>query len=110
MLRRGHLYFAAKSRRICAEAIADGLAKGTRMEAFVEMCGDDYVQRRPFDSYLYNQVVPDNPLYDLKLAINTVGSLVKASALQEGDGQACFLRGTGLFAHLCGSRAIHVEF
>ncbi|KAK8954413.1 hypothetical protein KSP39_PZI002213 [Platanthera zijinensis] len=48
----------------------------------MEMCGDDYVQRRPFDSYLYNQVVPDNPLYDLKLAINTVGSLVKASALK----------------------------
>ncbi|KAK8962710.1 hypothetical protein KSP40_PGU021154 [Platanthera guangdongensis] len=89
MLRRGHLYFAAKRGRMCAEAIADGLAKGTRMideadlrEAFVEMCGDDYAQRRPFDSYLYNRVVPDNPLYDLKLAINTLGSLVWASVLK----------------------------
>ncbi|KAK8955034.1 hypothetical protein KSP39_PZI002885 [Platanthera zijinensis] len=31
MLGRGHLYFAAKSRRMCAKPIADGLAKGTRM-------------------------------------------------------------------------------
>ncbi|KAK8962709.1 hypothetical protein KSP40_PGU021155 [Platanthera guangdongensis] len=72
MLRRGHLYFAAKRGRMCAEAI----------EAFVEMCGDDYAQRRPFDSYLYNRIVPDNPLYDLKLAINTLGSLVWASVLK----------------------------
>ncbi|KAK8938807.1 hypothetical protein KSP39_PZI011437 [Platanthera zijinensis] len=54
------------------------------------MCDDDYVQRRPFDSYLYNQVVPDNPLYDLKLAINTVGSLVKASALKREMAKLAF--------------------
>ncbi|KAK8947986.1 hypothetical protein KSP40_PGU016404 [Platanthera guangdongensis] len=114
------IYFAAKSGRMCAEAIVEGSAKGTRMideadlrnylkkfdktywptykvldvlqkvfyrsnsarEAFVEMCGDDYVQKMTFDSYLYKQVVPGNPLDDLKLAINTVRSLVRSSALK----------------------------
>ncbi|KAK8934752.1 hypothetical protein KSP39_PZI015120 [Platanthera zijinensis] len=114
------IYFAAKSGRMCAEAIVEGSAQGTRMideadlrnylkkfdktywptykvldvlqkvfyrsnsarEAFVEMCGDDYVQKMTFDSYLYKRVVPGNPLDDLKLAINTVGSLVRAGALK----------------------------
>ncbi|XP_020693966.1 geranylgeranyl diphosphate reductase, chloroplastic isoform X1 [Dendrobium catenatum] len=114
------IYFAAKSGRMCAEAIVEGSAKGTRMidegdlrkylekfdkaywptykvldvlqkvfyrsnsarEAFVEMCADDYVQKMTFDSYLYKRVVPGNPLDDLKLAINTIGSLVRSSALR----------------------------
>lgn len=115
------IYFAAKSGRMCAEAIVEGSANGTRMineadlrrylekwdkqywptykvldilqkvfyrsnparEAFVEMCADDYVQKMTFDSYLYKTVVPGNPLDDLKLAIKTIGSLVRASALRK---------------------------
>ncbi|KQK01949.1 geranylgeranyl diphosphate reductase, chloroplastic [Brachypodium distachyon] len=114
------IYFAAKSGRMCAEAIVAGSANGTRLveegdlrkylaefdrlywptykvldilqkvfyrsnaarEAFVEMCADDYVQRMTFDSYLYKRVVPGNPLEDIKLAVNTIGSLVRATALR----------------------------
>lgn len=113
------IYFAAKSGRMCAEAIVEGSEAGKRMvgeedlrrylkkwdstywatykvldilqkvfyrsnpakEAFVEMCADDYVQKMTFDSYLYKRVVPGNPLDDLKLAFNTIGSLVRANAL-----------------------------
>jgi geranylgeranyl reductase len=50
-------------------------------EAFVEMCADEYVQKMTFDSYLYKRVAPGNPLEDLKLAVNTIGSLVRANAL-----------------------------
>lgn len=114
------IYFAAKSGRMCAEAIVEGSENGKRMveegdlrkylekwdktywptykvldvlqkvfyrsnparEAFVEMCADEYVQKMTFDSYLYKTVVPGNPLEDLKLAINTIGSLVRANALR----------------------------
>ncbi|XP_050223329.1 geranylgeranyl diphosphate reductase, chloroplastic [Mercurialis annua] len=113
------IYFAAKSGRMCAEAIVEGSEYGKRMidesdlrkylekwdktywptykvldvlqkvfyrsdparEAFVEMCADEYVQKMTFDSYLYKRVVPGNPLDDLKLAFNTIGSLVRANAL-----------------------------
>ncbi|QHO44828.1 Geranylgeranyl diphosphate reductase [Arachis hypogaea] len=114
------IYFAAKSGRMCAEAIVEGSENGKRMvnegdlrmylekwdktywptykvldvlqkvfyrsnparEAFVEMCADEYVQKMTFDSYLYKTVVPGNPLEDLKLAINTIGSLVRANAIR----------------------------
>lgn len=114
------IYFAAKSGRMCAEAIVEGSENGKRMveegdlrkylekwdktywptykvldvlqkvfyrsnparEAFVEMCADTYVQKMTFDSYLYKRVVPGNPLDDLKLAVNTIGSLVRANALR----------------------------
>lgn len=114
------IYFAAKSGRMCAEAIVEGSENGKRMvdegdlrkylekwdktywptykvldilqkvfyrsnparEAFVEMCADEYVQKMTFDSYLYKTVVPGNPLEDLKLAVNTIGSLVRANALR----------------------------
>eukprot|EP00262_Sarcandra_glabra_P022503 TRINITY_DN9990_c1_g1_i1.p1 TRINITY_DN9990_c1_g1~~TRINITY_DN9990_c1_g1_i1.p1 ORF type:complete len:483 (+),score=6.80 TRINITY_DN9990_c1_g1_i1:254-1702(+) len=113
------IYFAAKSGRMCAEAIVKGSEKGSRMidegdlrkyleqwdktywptykvldvlqklfyrsnparEAFVEMCADEYVQKMTFDSYLYKRVVPGSPIDDLKLAVNTIGSLVRANAL-----------------------------
>ncbi|KAJ6375683.1 hypothetical protein OIU77_000621 [Salix suchowensis] len=113
------IYFAAKSGRMCAEAIVEGSGNGKRMvdesdlrrylekwdktywptykvldvlqkvfyrsnparEAFVEMCADEYVQKMTFDSYLYKRVMPGNPLEDLKLAVNTIGSLVRANAL-----------------------------
>ncbi|XP_073291465.1 geranylgeranyl diphosphate reductase, chloroplastic [Primulina huaijiensis] len=115
------IYFAAKSGRMCAEAIVEGSENGKRMidesdlrvylekwdktywptykvldvlqklfyrsnparEAFVEMCADEYVQKMTFDSYLYKKVVPGNPLDDLKLAVNTIGSLVRANALKK---------------------------
>eukprot|EP00270_Netrium_digitus_P011357 TRINITY_DN360_c0_g1_i1.p1 TRINITY_DN360_c0_g1~~TRINITY_DN360_c0_g1_i1.p1 ORF type:complete len:511 (+),score=143.24 TRINITY_DN360_c0_g1_i1:135-1667(+) len=115
------IYFAAKSGRMCAEAIVEGSGNGTRMvdeadlrmylekwdkkywatykvldilqkvfyrsnparEAFVEMCADDYVQKMTFDSYLYKRVVPGNPVDDLKLAVNTIGSLIRANALRK---------------------------
>uniref|UniRef100_A0A6M2ETD4 Geranylgeranyl reductase n=1 Tax=Populus davidiana TaxID=266767 RepID=A0A6M2ETD4_9ROSI len=51
-------------------------------EAFVEMCADEYVQKMTFDSYLYKRVAPRNPLEDLKLAVNTIGILVRANALR----------------------------
>ncbi|OIT05004.1 PREDICTED: geranylgeranyl diphosphate reductase, chloroplastic [Nicotiana attenuata] len=114
------IYFAAKSGRMCAEAIVEGSEMGKRMvdesdlrkylekwdktywptykvldilqkvfyrsnparEAFVEMCADEYVQKMTFDSYLYKKVAPGNPIEDLKLAVNTVGSLVRANALR----------------------------
>ncbi|KAE8816700.1 Geranylgeranyl diphosphate reductase, chloroplastic [Hordeum vulgare] len=119
------IYFAAKSGRMCAEAIVAGSANGTRLvdesdlrkylaefdrlywptykvldilqkvfyrsnaarEAFVEMCADDYVQRMTFDSYLYKRVVPGNPIEDIKLAVNTIGSLVRAIALRREMGK-----------------------
>ncbi|KAL2631707.1 hypothetical protein R1flu_016393 [Riccia fluitans] len=115
------IYFAAKSGRMCAEAIVEGSMNGARMidesdlrkylekwdktywptykvldilqkvfyrsnparEAFVEMCADDYVQKMTFDSYLYKTVVPGNPLDDIKLAFNTIGSLIRANALRK---------------------------
>lgn len=115
------IYFAAKSGRMCAEAIVEGSEKGKRMvdesdlrkylekwdktywptykvldvlqkvfyrsnparEAFVEMCADEYVQKMTFDSYLYKRVAPGNPIEDLKLAVNTIGSLVRANALRK---------------------------
>ncbi|KAG2313296.1 hypothetical protein Bca52824_024853 [Brassica carinata] len=114
------IYFAAKSGRMCAEAIVEGSQNGKKMidesdlrkylekwdktylptyrvldvlqkvfyrsnparEAFVEMCSDEYVQKMTFDSYLYKRVAPGNPLEDLKLAVNTIGSVFRANALR----------------------------
>ena len=53
-------------------------------EAFVEMCESDYVQKMTFDSYLYKTVVPGNPLDDIKLLVETVGSVLRANALRTG--------------------------
>ena len=41
-----------------------------------------YVQKMTFDSYLYKTVVPGNPLEDAKLAVNTIGSIVRSNALR----------------------------
>ena len=41
------------------------------------------MQKMTFDSYLYKTVVPGNPLDDGKLLVNTIGSLVRATALQQ---------------------------
>merc|ERR1719498_830927 len=118
------IYFAAKSGRMCGEAIAEASQGGTVMagekalqtyldkwdrqywatykvldilqkvfyrsnparEAFVEMCEDPYVQKMTFDSYLYKTVVPGNPVDDIKLLVNTVGSCLRSNALREGKG------------------------
>lgn len=57
-------------------------------EAFVEMCESDYVQKMTFDSYLYKTVVPGNPLDDIKLLVETVGSVLRANALRTGAGKS----------------------
>lgn len=116
------IYFAAKSGRMCGEAIArasewgrrgvtegdlrrgylrrwDGEYKGTFLfldllqrvfygsdagrEALVEMCGDLYVQKRTFESYLYKRIPPGNPWEDLKLAWRTAGCLLRARIVGE---------------------------
>ena len=50
-------------------------------EAFVEMCADIDVQKLTFDSYLYNTVVPANPLKQMKITAKTIGSLLRGNAL-----------------------------
>ena len=52
-------------------------------EAFVEMCADEYVQKMTIDSYLYKTVVPGNPLEDAKLLVNTIGSIVRSTAMRQ---------------------------
>lgn len=48
------------------------------------MCESNYVQKMTFDSYLYKTVVPGNPLDDVKLLVETVGSIVRSNALRSG--------------------------
>ncbi|KAL4430731.1 hypothetical protein ABPG75_005987 [Micractinium tetrahymenae] len=57
-------------------------------EAFVEMCESSYVQKMTFDSYLYKTVVPGNPLDDVKLLVDTVGSLLRSNALRARDSKS----------------------
>jgi geranylgeranyl reductase len=54
-------------------------------EAFVEMCESEYVQRVTFNSYLYKKVQGNNPVEDIKLLFNTIGSLVRGSATAAPD-------------------------
>jgi len=114
------IYFAAKSGRMCAEALVKVSRQGSHIpsaremkqayvrqwdrrygttykvleilqnlfyssdaarEAFVEMCGDQDVQRLTFDSYLYKRVVPMNPWQQIKLTLLTMASLVRGQAL-----------------------------
>lgn len=110
------IYFAAKSGRMCAEAVVAASKNGETIpteadlktkyikewdrkywatykvldilqavfyrsdparEAFVEMCGDDYVQRVTFDSYLYKTVTTVSPVDDIKLLLRTASSLIR---------------------------------
>uniref|UniRef100_A0A7N0UR95 Geranylgeranyl diphosphate reductase, chloroplastic n=1 Tax=Kalanchoe fedtschenkoi TaxID=63787 RepID=A0A7N0UR95_KALFE len=50
-------------------------------EALVELCGDEYVQKMTFDSYLYKKLAAGNPWEDAKLVANTVGSLMRCSVM-----------------------------
>eukprot|EP00954_Amorphochlora_amoebiformis_P025945 1376228-Amorphochlora_amoeboformis.AAC.1 len=54
-------------------------------EAFVEMCDSDYVQKVTFDSYLYKTVQGGNPVDDIKLLFNTLGSIFRAQATTPKD-------------------------
>ncbi|KAK3015522.1 hypothetical protein RJ639_005770 [Escallonia herrerae] len=112
------IYFAAKSGRMCGEAIVRASEGGDRMigeedlkreylkewdakyintfrfldllqkvfygsnaarEALVELCGDEYVQRMTFESYLYKNLATGNPWEDLKMLSGTIGSLVRCN-------------------------------
>jgi geranylgeranyl reductase len=44
-------------------------------EAFVDLCDSEYVQKITFDSYLYKKVQGNNPIEDIKLLGQTIGSL-----------------------------------
>lgn len=113
------IYFAAKSGRMCGQAMAEewartggvteaGLRRGylrrwddefllmfrfldllqqvfyagnAGREALVEMCADEYVQRRTFESYLYKRMVAGEPWGDLKLLWRTVTSMVRCGVI-----------------------------
>lgn len=46
-------------------------------EALVELCGDEYVQRMTFESYLYKKLARGNGWEDFKMVSNTIGSLIR---------------------------------
>ncbi|KAF7121023.1 hypothetical protein RHSIM_Rhsim13G0167100 [Rhododendron simsii] len=112
------IYFAAKSGRLCGEAIVKASEGGERMieeedlkreylkvwdanyittfrfldllqrvfygsnagrEALVELCGDEYVQRMTFESYLYKKLADGNRWEDAKMVTNTIGSLIRCN-------------------------------
>eukprot|EP00737_Agarophyton_chilense_P000152 gb/GEZJ01000179.1/.p1 GENE.gb/GEZJ01000179.1/~~gb/GEZJ01000179.1/.p1 ORF type:complete len:464 (-),score=92.21 gb/GEZJ01000179.1/:986-2377(-) len=118
------IYFAAKSGRMCAEAVVQASKNGAVVpteadlknlyiklwdkkywatykvldvlqslfyrsdparEAFVEMCGDDYVQRVTFDSYLYKTVATVSPVDDIKLLFRTASSLLRENLKEIAD-------------------------
>ncbi|KAK7300341.1 hypothetical protein RJT34_11184 [Clitoria ternatea] len=115
------IYFAAKSGRLCGNAVVSASEGGERMidecdlkreylrvwdaeyvktfrfldvlqrvfygsnasrEALVELCGDEYVQRMTFESYLYKKLARGVVWNDAKLLVNTIGSLVKSKVVQ----------------------------
>ncbi|KAL2234139.1 UNVERIFIED_CONTAM: Geranylgeranyl diphosphate reductase, chloroplastic [Sesamum indicum] len=112
------IYFAAKSGRMCGEAIVRASENGEKTigeadlrreylrkwdeeyfctfkfldilqrvfygsnggrEALVELCGKEYVQRMTFESYLYKKLAKGNPLEDVKMAMDTMGSLIRCN-------------------------------
>lgn len=114
------IYFAAKSGRMCGEAIVKASEGGERMineddlkreylrewdakyistfrfmdllqrvfygsnaarEALVELCGDEYVQRMTFESYLYKRLADGDRWKDAKMVWNTVGSLMRCKII-----------------------------
>lgn len=50
-------------------------------EALVELCGDEYVQRMSFESYLYKKLADGNRWEDVKMVVNTVGSLMRSKIM-----------------------------
>jgi len=45
-------------------------------EAFVELCGDEQVQRMAFDGYFYKKCAHGRVCDDVKLFLSAIGSLV----------------------------------
>lgn len=54
------------------------------------MCESEYVQKMTFDSYLFKTVVPGTPVEDVKLLVQTVGSLLRGNALRQGAKSVSF--------------------
>ncbi|KAI3932789.1 hypothetical protein MKW92_036234 [Papaver armeniacum] len=52
-------------------------------ECLVEICGCDYVQRMTFESYLYKKLARGNPWEDVKMVVNTVGSLIRSNIIKQ---------------------------
>ncbi|KAF2949531.1 hypothetical protein DAI22_01g117800 [Oryza sativa Japonica Group] len=50
-------------------------------EALVEMCADEHVQRRTFDSYLHKRMAPAEPWGDLRLLWRTAAAMVRCGVL-----------------------------
>ncbi|KAK4270906.1 hypothetical protein QN277_019671 [Acacia crassicarpa] len=50
-------------------------------EALVELCGDEYVQRMSFESYLYKKLADGDRWEDVKMVTNTIGSLMRSKIL-----------------------------
>ncbi|KAG6669237.1 geranylgeranyl diphosphate reductase, chloroplastic-like [Carya illinoinensis] len=48
-------------------------------EALVELCGDEYVQRMTFESYLYKRLAEGDGWEDVKMVCNTIGSLARCN-------------------------------
>ena len=46
-------------------------------EALVELCGNEYVQRMTFESYLYKRLAEGDGWEDAKMVFNTFGSLIR---------------------------------
>ncbi|KAL3814774.1 hypothetical protein ACJIZ3_016042 [Penstemon smallii] len=114
------IYFAAKSGRMCGEAIVRASENGEKTigegdlkreylkkwdneyfctfkfldmlqrifygsnagrEALVELCGDEYVQRMTFESYLYKKLAHGNGWEDVKMAVSSIGSLIRCNVV-----------------------------
>lgn len=58
-------------------------------EALVELCGDEYVQRMTFDSYLYKKMAAGAWWEDVGLAARTVGSLARAGVIGKEMERIC---------------------
>ncbi|XAR60249.1 Geranylgeranyl diphosphate reductase [Bertholletia excelsa] len=52
-------------------------------EALVELCGDEYVQRMTFESYLYKKLADGNRWEDAKMLINSIGSLIRCKVMEK---------------------------
>lgn len=50
-------------------------------EALVELCGDEHVQRMTFESYLYKKLADGNRWEDVKMMMNTIGSLIRCNVV-----------------------------
>ncbi|XP_027332466.1 geranylgeranyl diphosphate reductase, chloroplastic-like [Abrus precatorius] len=114
------IYFAAKSGRMCGNAVVKASEGGAMMidecdlrreylkpwdaeyvstfrfldllqrvfygsnasrEALVELCGDEYVQRMTFQSYLYKKLARGRACDDAKLFLNTIGSFIRSKVV-----------------------------